>query len=47
MLGGEAGLAWAHFIPSHKAELLGSQLIPRERRVSLTFRQMLFLESTV
>ena len=36
----EARLAWAHYIPHHKADWVGGSLHPRERRVSLTFRQV-------
>ena len=40
VMAGESRLAWAHYIPSHKADCIGGQVVPRERRVSLTFRQV-------
>ena len=36
----DARLAWAHYIPHHKADRIGGLMQPRERRVSLTFRQV-------
>ena len=39
VMAGEARLAWAHYLPSHKADAVGGQIVPRRRRVSLTFRQ--------
>ena len=40
VMAGEARLAWAHYIPSHKTDLLGGESVPRSRRVSFTFRQV-------
>ncbi|GLI71013.1 hypothetical protein VaNZ11_016129, partial [Volvox africanus] len=39
VMGGESRYAWQHYIPHRGADLVGSQLLPRSRRVSLTFRK--------
>ena len=42
VMDGEARLAWAHYIPHRKADLIAGQgWVPRGRRISLTFRQVL------
>ena len=40
IMAGAARLAWAHYIPHHKADRIGGSVQPRQRRVSLTFRQV-------
>ena len=43
IMAGESRLAWAHYIPSHKADAIQGETVPRGRRLSLTFRQVRFL----
>ncbi|GIL80789.1 hypothetical protein Vretifemale_9845, partial [Volvox reticuliferus] len=40
VMGGESRYAWQHYIPHRVADLVGSRLLPRSRRVSLTFRKV-------
>lgn len=41
LLSGEGRYAWHHYIPHHKVDLVGGQVIRRcERRVSFTFRKV-------
>ena len=40
IMAGAARLAWAHYIPHHKADRIGGAVQLRRRRVSLTFRQV-------
>jgi len=40
-LSGDARYAWRHAIPSRKSDARGNEIIPRGRRVSLTFRTIL------
>ena len=41
IISSDARYAWSHAIASRKFDKINSELIPRERRVSLTFRQAL------
>ena len=36
----EARLAWQHYIPHRKSDIVNSIIIPRGHRISLTFRQV-------
>ncbi|GFR41729.1 hypothetical protein Agub_g2480, partial [Astrephomene gubernaculifera] len=40
VMGGEARYAWQHYIPHRVADVVGGQLLPRSRRLSLTFRKV-------
>ncbi len=42
VLAGDARYKWTHEIPSRKTERVGGKRIPRERRISLTFRKVRF-----
>lgn len=41
VMGGQARMAWKHGIPARKSDWFDGQVIPRSRRLSLTFRQVL------
>jgi alkylated DNA repair protein alkB family protein 8 len=36
----ESRLLWSHGITPRKTDILGTELVPRQRRISLTFRQV-------
>ncbi|KAF3780782.1 Alkylated DNA repair alkB-like protein 8, partial [Nymphaea thermarum] len=40
LMSGEARYAWHHYIPHHKVDIVGSDIIQRGRRVSFTFRKV-------
>ncbi|GLC44949.1 hypothetical protein PLESTM_001668100 [Pleodorina starrii] len=40
IMGGESRYAWQHYIPHRVADLVGTELLPRSCRVSLTFRKV-------
>ncbi len=41
VLAGEARYKWRHAIPGRKTDKLGTRVVPRSRRVSLTFRTVI------
>jgi alkylated DNA repair dioxygenase AlkB len=41
VLAGEARYNWRHAIPARKSDKVGDRVLPRDRRVSLTFRSVL------
>jgi alkylated DNA repair dioxygenase AlkB len=41
VLAGEARYSWRHAIPGRKSDRVGGQVVPRGRRVSLTFRTVI------
>lgn len=41
VLSGPARYDWAHAIPARKSDLVDKKRVPRERRVSLTFRKVI------
>ncbi|CAN6487033.1 unnamed protein product [Victoria cruziana] len=40
LMSGEARYAWHHYIPHHKVDVVGSDVIQRGRRISFTFRKV-------
>jgi len=47
ILAGAARFDWRHSIPARKSDRHGERAIPRERRVSLTFREVLVQGGTI
>ncbi|XP_031503381.1 alkylated DNA repair protein ALKBH8 homolog [Nymphaea colorata] len=40
LMSGEGRYVWHHYIPHHKVDIVGSDIIQRSRRVSFTFRKV-------